>query len=154
MIFPIDSLERPNFIPEEFIYSETACEKNISNEIESLNVIINLNRTADKAQEIRDFLRNPVKINSGFRCLELNEAVGSKNTSQHIKGQAIDFICPDFGTPEKIVKILRENRIEVDQCLMEGAWVHLSIREKGMNRNEFALFLPGPNGVRQKVLLK
>jgi hypothetical protein len=74
--------------------------------------------------------------------LDLNKAVGSKNTSQHLKGQAIDFICPKFGTPKDIFLALKKNNIVVDQCLLENTWIHLSIKESN-NRNQFAKLING-----------
>ena len=43
----------------------------------------------------------PVVISSGYRCPELNAAVGGSKTSQHMKAQAIDFTCPGFGDPSE-----------------------------------------------------
>lgn len=137
----IESLRRKNFAPEEFFKSETACERNIKNYTEEPAVIANLNAVASKMQEIRNLLGFPIKINSGYRCLELNRAVGSKDTSQHILGQACDFVCPQYGSPEQIVDCLIKNNIEVDQCLMEGTWVHISIVKS--NRNQYASLVGG-----------
>ena len=147
----IDSLKRKNFSPEEFFASETACERNIKNMTDDQDILINLNFTASKMQEIRNLLGYSIRINSGYRCLELNRAVGSKDTSQHIKGQACDFVCPDYGTPEQIIHYLKKNNIEVDQCLCEGNWIHVSIKKEG-NRNEFAYYLL-ENGKRIKKII-
>lgn len=132
----IDSLKRKNFIPAEFFASETAVERNIKNYTEEPAVIANLNVVASKMQEIRNLLGESIRINSGYRCIDLNRALGSKDTSQHILGQACDFICPRFGTPAQIVECLMKNNIEVDQCLEEGSWIHISIVKE--NRNQFA----------------
>lgn len=137
-----ESLRRKNFAPEEFFASNIACERNIRNFTEEPAVIANLNVVASKMQEIRNLLEAPIKINSGYRCLDLNRAVGSKDTSQHILGQACDFVCPDFGTPAQIVDCLMKNGVEVDQCLIEfDKWVHISIIKH--NRNEFARVTSG-----------
>lgn len=137
----IESLKRKNFEPEEFFKSETACERNIKNYTEEPAIIANLNVVASKMQEIRNLLGFPVKINSGYRCLELNRAVGSKDTSQHVLGQACDFVCPEYGSPEQIVDCLIKHGVEVDQCLMEGTWVHISIVKS--NRNQYASLVNG-----------
>lgn len=130
------SLKRKNFTPEEFFASETAAERNIKNYTEEPAVIANLNVVASKMQEIRSLLRESIRINSGYRCLDLNRAVGSKDNSQHVLGQACDFICPKFGTPDQIVDCLMKNNIEVDQCIEEGFWIHISILKN--NRNQYA----------------
>jgi len=144
----ISVLRRKNFSAGEFLYSETACEKNIKNEITDVITLINLSRTADKIQEIRMLLGLPIKINSGYRCLELNRAVGSKDTSQHLLGQAADFVCPKFGEPLLIARYLKSKGVTVDQLLMEGNWIHVSIKESGKNRNQFKCYLPDINGDR------
>ena len=130
-------LDRKNFKGEEFYFSNTAIRNGIDNN-PPVNLIPNGVILADKTQQIRDLIGKPIKINSGYRSLKLNRLIGSKDTSQHRLFQAIDFVAPDFGIPENIVLFLKENKIEVDQCLIEfNAWVHLSIKEKG-NRNQFA----------------
>jgi zinc D-Ala-D-Ala carboxypeptidase len=149
----ISVLDRKNFNAEEFIESSTAKTEKIDNNVYDPVVLANLNRTADKAQEIRDFLNQPIKINSGYRCLKLNRELGSKDTSQHIKGQAIDFYCPQLRNNALVVQKLKEHNIIVDQCLMEGSWIHLSIRESGANRNQYAYFEPDENGKRKIVEL-
>jgi hypothetical protein len=149
----ISVLDRKNFNAEEFIKSNTARTEKIDNNVYDPVVLANLNRTADKAQEIRDFLNQSVKISSGYRCLKLNRELGSKDTSQHIKGQAIDFYCPQLRNNALIVQQLKEHNIIVDQCLMEGCWIHLSIRETGANRNQYAYFEPDGNGKRKIVEL-
>jgi len=142
-------LTRKSFNPEEFLYSKTAEFNRIDNNIYDQEVLDNLMVTADKAQELRDLLGFPIKIMSGYRCEALNKLVGGSPNSQHKKGQAIDFICVKFGTPEEIIRFLK-GKIEVDQCLMEGSWIHLSIKKEG-NRNQFAYFLPQHNGKRKLV---
>ena len=149
----ISILDRKNFDAEEFINSSTAKSEGIDNNVYDPVVLANLNRTADKAQEIRQLLNQPIKLTSGYRCLKLNRFLGSKDTSQHLKGQAIDFYCPAFKNNALIVQKLKEHNLVVDQCLMEGSWIHLSIREFGANRNQFAYFMPDETGKRKIINL-
>jgi len=137
-----ECLKRKNFEPEDFFASPTAKKLNINNTTANVNILTSLMAVADKIQEIRDLLGHPIKINSAYRCPSLNLAVGSKPTSQHQKGEAIDFVCPAFGTPAKIVLKLKESGVVVDQCLEESTWVHLSIKLTD-NRNQFAKLLNG-----------
>lgn len=69
-------------------------------------------------------------ITSGYRCWALNAAVGGSANSQHMLGQAADFICPGFGAPDEIFKDLRNSAIAFDQLIYEHptrpAWVHIS----------------------------
>lgn len=146
----ISCLNRPNFKAEEFIDSNLAKMEGIDNNIYEQEVLENLKITADKAQEIRDKLDHPVKISSAYRCLKLNRLLGSKDTSQHLKGQAIDFTCKGFGVPEDIIHFLKRQKVEVDQCLMEGSWIHLSIKKEG-NRNQFAYYTKDSDGIRKII---
>ena len=142
----IEILRRPNFSPEDFFRSGTAEKMGIINlpetESEAKIVFDNLMVVADKIQQIRKLLGCPITINSAYRCDKLNKAVGGKGTSQHLKGEAVDFVCPAFGNPAAIFTYLMKNKIEVDQCLMEGTWIHLSIKSNN-NRNEFAKLING-----------
>lgn len=138
----IDCLRRPNFEPEDFFKSETAARNNINNTTDNSIIISNLSKVADKIQEIRNFLKVPVIVNSAYRCPVLNELINGKPNSQHCKGQAIDFIAPDFGNPMAIFLTLKKAKIEVDQCLLEKTWIHLSIKEKD-NRNMWGKYIDG-----------
>jgi len=149
----ISILKRKNFEPEDFIKSEKAKMEGIDNGVYYQDVLDSLCITADKIQEVRDLLEQPIKVSSAYRCLQLNRMIGSQDTSQHLKGQAIDFTCPKFGSPQVIVDFLKYKKVEVDQILMEGSWIHLSIKKEG-NRNEFAYYLPDKSGKRVKVLIK
>lgn len=133
-----DSLVRKNFKPDEFFKTSTG----IANDTSDVNILSCLMVVADKIQEVRDLLDKPINITSAYRCLEVNRAIGSKDNSQHIQGQAVDFQCKDFGGPEKIVNFLKEKNIEVDQCLVEKNWVHLSIKHN-KNRNQFGKLIDG-----------
>jgi zinc D-Ala-D-Ala carboxypeptidase len=145
-------LDRINFKGKDFIASDTAAMEGIDNGVYDATVLANLNRTADKAQEVRTFLGFAVYASNFYRCLKLNRLIGSKDTSQHPKGQAGDITCPGFGTPKQIFLALKESGIEFDQVLMEGSWLHFSIREFGKNRNQFAYYEMGSNGKRQFVI--
>lgn len=132
-----DVLERKNFKAIDFFKSNIAKKYKINNFVKSQTIIDNLSVVADKIQEVRNLLNCPIIISSAYRCHALNELVKGEKYSQHLYGQAIDFIAPEFGSPEEIVLFLKEMKVEVDQCLIEDGWVHLSIR-KNMNRNQFA----------------
>jgi len=139
-----ECLKRTNFEPEDFFASPTAKRLNINNQTNNVNILTNLMAVADKIQEIRDLLGHPIRINSAYRCPALNKAVGSKPTSQHPKGEAIDFVCPAFGTPAQVVEKIKQSKVVVDQCIEESTWTHLSIKLTGnRNRNQFAKLLNG-----------
>jgi len=138
--YSLNFLKRPNFEPEEFFYSDKARMLNIDNYTDDVEILDNLITTADKIQEVRSLLKKLIKITSCYRSPLLNSAVGGSPRSQHMKGQAVDFICPQFGTPEEIVKQIKAKGVVVDQCLIERSWVHLSIT-KDNNRNIFGYYI-------------
>lgn len=141
-----EQLTRKNFDWKEFFESSTAKLKNINNTTDDTKLLENGAILADKIQEVRELLGFPIKINSAYRCLELNREIGSKDTSQHIQFQACDFQSDTFGNPEKIVLFLKDKAVQVDQCLVEQSgkrnWVHLSIK-KEKNRNQFGRLING-----------
>ena len=91
-----------------------------------------LTRTAQGLERIRSLLGHPIHVNSGYRSPQVNAAVGSKPTSQHMKGEAADFICPGYGTPLVVAERIREKIVDlgVDQLIWEfSAWCHVSFTE-------------------------
>lgn len=134
-----------HFSFEEAITSETAARKGIEN-IPDHNTLVTMYATANKLERVRALLAVPLHINSWFRCVELNSAIGSKNTSQHIKGEAVDFIAPTFGTPFDICKKILEYKdlINFDQLILEHTWVHISSAIlSGKPRNQVLSLLAG-----------
>jgi zinc D-Ala-D-Ala carboxypeptidase len=120
-----------HFTLAEFMVSDTAERARIDN-TPPADVIPHLQRTAQGLEAVRIRLGGaPILISSGYRCLELNRRVGSKDSSQHVKGQAADFIVPRFGSPIEIVYALRDSGIDFDQLILEfGRWVHASFTDK------------------------
>lgn len=116
-----------HFTLDEFCTSQTAARLGILND-PPLEVVAHLKRTAAGMEKVRSLLNDkPIQINSGYRSLKVNAAVGSKSTSQHVTGQACDFICPAYGMPELIMKAIIDSQIDYDQCILEfGQWVHIS----------------------------
>ena len=97
---------------------------------------------ADMLERIRSTLNTPIIITSGYRCSQLNSAIGSRTTSDHPQGHAADFIAPDFGTPTEIARLLAPlvQVLGIGQIILEGIngkqWVHVSthVPEKPINR--------------------
>jgi len=126
------------FKMSELIHSDTAVKLNINNmpSIQALDYMLDviyyvLNPT-------RTHFGLPMTVTSGYRCPQLNTKVGSKNTSQHIKGQAADFIIKGIDL-HKVFLWMKDN-IEYDQLLFEkdskgNIWIHVSF-VKGHNRKQ------------------
>jgi len=69
----------------------------------------------------------PVVVNSAFRCLNVNRAVGSSDGSQHRLGCAADIRVPEM-EPEMVLQSIKASNIQYDQLILEfNAWVHLSV---------------------------
>jgi hypothetical protein len=116
----------PHFTLAELVCSATAEQRGIDNTPPG-PIIEALRNTAEHMELVRLVLGGkPIKINSGYRSPALNTAVGSKPTSDHCKGWAVDFVCPAFGTPEDICHRLVASDIRFKQLLFEHTWVHIS----------------------------
>ena len=132
----------PNFTVDELTFSETATRKDIDN-TPSDEVLDNLLITAWSMENVRELLNNnPILISSGYRCLELNTLLGSKPTSAHIKGLAVDFTCTKYGDPNDIVDAIFRSDILYDQIILEfDKWVHLAFPENGKSARKKALII-------------
>lgn len=117
----------PHFTLEELIATQ---HRGVDN-TPPANVLQCLMATALGLEAVRERLGVPVIISSGYRCPELNKAVGGQPNSQHLTGQAADFIAPRFGTPAMVAAALRDSAVEYDQLIVEfGRWVHISFGPK------------------------
>jgi hypothetical protein len=143
-----------HFSLEEATASETAERKGIKNQpADSISQV--MHRTATAMERVRALLGNiPLHINSWYRCPELNEAVGSKPSSQHLLGEAVDFICPSYGTPYEIAMVLIDNKdlIRYDQLIYEHTWIHISFCAADKTpRYEVLTLMPGNTYARGMV---
>lgn len=115
------------FTWEEVIASQTAARLGIDNSLPTQlrNSVIN---TAKRMDSVRALLGAPITVSSWFRCLELNAALKSKPTSQHVRGEAVDFVAPSYGSPLEICKKLLQysSVFRYDQLILEHTWVHIS----------------------------
>lgn len=122
-----------HFTLEEATHSDTAIARSINNSAPPELISI-LRITAAYMEVVRGILGSPITINSFYRSVALNAALGSKETSQHRKGEAVDFVCPAFGTPLAICKRLMalQSIIPYDQLILEHTWVHISFAVNGI----------------------
>jgi uncharacterized protein YcbK (DUF882 family) len=93
--------------------------------------ISNLQQLANFLEEVKTVLGGkPIMISSGFRCKALNDAVGSKDSSQHRTGFAADFRVPGM-TPDEVVRAVIASGIGYDQIIREfDRWTHISVADK------------------------
>lgn len=126
------------FTPDEMIHSDTADRLGIDNS-PACDVIDNLDRLVTRVLDnLRDGWGRPIIVTSGYRCKELNAAVGGTRNSQHLKGQAADIISDDFDEFRRFVRRWCKDN-EFDQCIFEHSgnseWIHISYVE-GRNRRQ------------------
>jgi hypothetical protein len=130
-----------NLTLKEVVNSNTATRRGIDNTPDQW-AIHNLQAVADNIfQPIRDHFGVPIGITSGFRCKELNKAIGGSKYSQHMIGEAIDIDADIHGkiSNSDIFDYIKCN-LEWDQLIWEFGddenpnWVHVSYKESGGNR--------------------
>lgn len=122
-----------NFSWEEFTASDTAKRLGIPNAITDWDVRNNVIALVENVlQPLRDAYGKPIKINSGYRCPELNKKVGGVATSQHMKGQAADCGVDDSLA---LARLLLDLGLEFDQAIVYPTFLHISYKADGVNRN-------------------
>ena len=127
------------FTMGEMMRSDTADRRGIDNrcskeDAERLKKLIE-----NVLDPLREAYGKPIKVNSGYRCPELNKAVGGSKTSDHMKGCAADIV----GTPntkaenKRLFELVKSLDLPFDQLIDEKnlSWVHVSYRE-GNNRKQ------------------
>jgi hypothetical protein len=114
----------PHFTLEELIATQHREFDNTPNSSE----INNLKRLAEMLEKVKDLLDGkPIMVNSAFRSKAVNDAVGSKDTSQHRVGCAADIRVPGL-TPDQVVKAIIGSPIAYDQIIREfDSWTHISV---------------------------
>jgi len=118
----------PNFSISELTFSQTAARNSIDNTPDD-EALINLTQLAWTLQEIRDGIKSPIIVSSGYRSPYLNNAIGGSQTSAHMKGMAADISTPSM-TPLELSQWIAENIPGFDQCIHEfGRWVHLGMAQ-------------------------
>ena len=90
--------------------------------------LANLQKLAEFLEQVKTTLDGkPIMINSAFRSKQVNDSVGSKDTSQHRTGNAADIRVPGM-TPDAVVRALVASDLPFDQVIREfDAWTHISI---------------------------
>jgi zinc D-Ala-D-Ala carboxypeptidase len=115
----------PHFTLEELTHTDHRLLDNTPNATE----LVNLKRLAEFLETVKTTLGGkPIMISSAFRSKAVNDAVGSKDSSQHRLGLAADFKVPGMA-PDAVVRALLH--LPYDQIIREyDAWTHISISDK------------------------
>lgn len=122
-----------HFTLEELTITDHRELENTPNETE----LANLKRLAEFLETVKTVLGGkPIMVNSAFRSKAVNDAVGSKDTSQHRIGCAADIRVPGL-TPDEVVKAIIASGIGYDQVIREfDRWTHISIPNAGAPRKQ------------------
>ncbi len=116
------------FTIAELSRSTTARLRGIDN-TPSQQVIAKLTALVDNVLDpLREAWGAPIHVNSGYRCRELNKAVGGVPASQHILGEAADITAGSREKNQRLYKLLRQLDLPVDQAINEHdfRWLHVS----------------------------
>jgi hypothetical protein len=118
------TLLSPHFSLEELTVTDHREFTNEPNDLEKNN----LKRLAELLEQVKRLLGDkPIMVNSAFRSKQVNDAVGSKDTSQHRIGCAADIRVPSM-TPDEVVKAVITSDIPYDQIIREfDRWTHISV---------------------------
>ena len=114
----------PHFTLEELTHTDHRTLDNTPNETEQANI----QRLAEFLEAVKTVLGGkPIMVNSAFRSKAVNDAVGSKDTSQHRIGCAADIRVPGM-TPDQVVRAVIASDLGYDQVIREfDRWTHISI---------------------------
>lgn len=125
-----------HFTVEELCRSQVAVCLGIENEPKREDIIANLKRLAFHTLEAVRILNDskPIAITSGYRCRELNRAVGGVATSQHQNGCAADFVAGSAEENRRLFERIKSSgSVPFDQLILEpkAGWIHISYVEGG-----------------------
>ena len=122
-----------HFTLDELTHTDHRTLDNTPNKAE----LANIQRLAEFLEQVKTLLGGkPIMINSAFRSKAVNDAVGSKDTSQHRIGCAADIRVPGM-TPDEVVRTIIASDLPYHQVIREfsdpikgGGWTHVSITNK------------------------
>ena len=146
----------PHFTLGELTASETAARNGWDN-TPNADELANLKRLAEFLEQVREVLGNkPIMVNSAFRSKLVNDAVGSRDSSQHRIGCAADIRVPGM-TPDDVVKAVIASGIGYDQVIREfynpetksGGWTHISVPNKPEDKPRQQALIIDKMGTRQ-----
>jgi zinc D-Ala-D-Ala carboxypeptidase len=137
-----------NFTLAELTVSDIGARNNWDN-TPNASEIANLVRLAEMLEQVRNLVGKPIMINSAFRSKQVNDGVGSKDSSQHRIGCAADIRVSGMN-PDEVCRAIIESNIQFDQIIREfynpetnaGGWTHISVpNTKDMTPRRQALII-------------
>ena len=129
------------FSIDELCASSTARQRNIPNvpsDLSVRNLILLVDNILDP---LREAYGKPIRVNSGYRSIALNKAVGGASSSQHMTGQAADITAGSRKENQKLFDLVQKLKLPFDQLIFEKGslkegpdWVHVSFNESRNRR--------------------
>ena len=116
------------FTIKELCKSSIAKQKKINNTPNSA-IVYNLELLVQNILDpLRETYGKPIKVNCGYRCPDLNKAVGGSKTSQHLEGLAADITVGSAIENKKLFNLIIELNLPFDQLIDEQnfKWIHVS----------------------------
>ena len=136
-----------NFSLEEMTVSQLASRNGWDNNPDA-NAINNLTRLANLLEQVRKVINKPIIINSAYRSKIVNDAVGSKDSSQHRLGCAADFRVSGM-TLNAVCEAIKNSDIQFDQLLLEyNSWIHISVPNNPTDTPRNQMLIIDRSGVR------
>ncbi len=125
-------------ITKNFTLSElTKTNTGITNSPDRQQVVALIQLCGKVLQPARELYGNAIHVNSGFRSLAVNQAVGGARNSQHLLGEAADISVHSREGNKKLFEIIKDN-LSFDQLINERdfSWIHVSYRSEEENRKQ------------------
>lgn len=118
-----------NFKISELIHSDEANKRKINNmpDINSLDNMLEL--IVHCLQPIRDKLKKPIVVTSGYRNVQVNKLVGGSSTSGHLTGRCADIHVNGM-TAKELYNFIKKSGVKYRQCILESnSWVHIDYKK-------------------------
>lgn len=115
-----------NFSLAELTLSQEAARSGIRNVPSHDQTLALVALCQNVLQPLRDRIRRPIVVTSGFRSVSVNRRIGGSQASQHCEGEAADFIVPGLEL-KNVVQLIQHMELPFDQLILEfDRWIHVS----------------------------
>jgi hypothetical protein len=120
-----------HFTLGEFTASQSAARAGLDNTLPP-SLYANARRVCERLERVREVLRVPIVVSSGYRCPALNTLIGGAPESRHQLALAADITAPEFGAPITVARAIIGAGIGFDLLIYEfGTWVHVGLAPEG-----------------------
>ncbi len=89
---------------------------------------------------LREAYGKPIYVNSGYRSLMVNTAVGGAMNSDHLTGEAVDITTRSMENNKRLFQMLAKDGYVFHQLIDESdySWIHVSLKRKGLNKKQIS----------------